>query len=110
MTKTGISFKWSAGSKDERAELKMQWRLFHRIRMASQRFRYLGEIWRIVRIKTAIPRSLLDGGVGGQQHRDRIANRIVIAYPRKRCAGIADGKDIELSGAEIGDQGIDHRR
>src|SRR5258706_4051243 len=30
---------------------------------ASQRLRDLGEIWRIVRIETAIPRSLLDGGV-----------------------------------------------
>ena len=41
---------------------------------ASQRFSYFGEIWRIVWIKTAIPRSLLYGNIGWQQHRDRIAN------------------------------------
>src|SRR3979411_1097355 len=77
---------------------------------ASQRFCYFGEIWRIVWIKTAIPRSLLYGGIGWQQHRNRIANWIIISYPRKRSAWIAYGKDIQLSDTKIGDQSIDHRR
>src|SRR6202048_4703867 len=77
---------------------------------ASQRFCYFGEIWRIVWIETAIPRSLLNGNIGRQQHRNRIANWIIISYPRKCSAWIAYGKDIQLSDTEIGDQSIDHRR
>src|SRR5437667_9954286 len=77
---------------------------------ASQRFCYFGKIWRIVWIKTAIPRSLLYGSIGWQQHRNRIANWIVISYPRKRSTWIAHRKDIQLSDTKIGDQGIDHRR
>src|SRR5467141_493717 len=79
-------------------------------RGASQRFCYFGEIWRIVWIKTAIPRSLLYGSIGWQQHRNRIANWIIISYPRKRSAWIAYGKDIQLSDTKIGDQSIYHRR
>ena len=77
---------------------------------ASQRFCYFGKIWRIVWIKTAIPRSLLYGSIGWQQHRNRIANWIIVSYPWKRSAWIANGKDIQLPDPKIGDQGIDHGR
>src|ERR1700704_2302844 len=76
-------------------------------RPGSQRFGYFGEVRRIVWIKTAIPRSLFYGRIGRQQHRHRIADWIIISYPRKRSASIAHGKDIQLSLPEIGDQGID---
>jgi hypothetical protein len=88
------------------AELKtMNWDGLRR----SQRFCYFGEVWRIVWIKTAIPRSLLYRSIGWQQHRDRIANWIIISYPRKCSAWIAYGKDIQPADPKIGDQSIDHR-
>jgi len=77
---------------------------------ASEGFCYFGEIGRIVWIKPAIPRSLLHGSIGWQQHRNRIANWIIISYPRKCSAWIAYRKDIQPSDPKIGDQSIDHRR
>src|ERR1700704_1399920 len=79
-------------------------------RPGSQRFGYFGEVRRIVWIKTAIPRSPFYGRIGRQQHRNRIADWIIISYPRKRPASIAHGKDIQLSLPEIGAQGVDHLR
>src|SRR5882757_5197649 len=79
-------------------------------RPGSQRFGYFGEVRRIVWIKTAIPRSLFYGRIGRQQHRNRIADWIIISYPWKRSASIAHGKDIQLSLPQLGNQGIDHLR
>src|SRR5690606_1601250 len=76
----------------------------------SKRARHLGEVLRPVGIQAAAAGGGLDGRVGWNQHRDRIADRMIVADPRQRALW-ASGEEHRLVGvAEIARQLVDRGR
>src|SRR6476659_10242605 len=80
---------------------------------ALKRPRHLAEEGRVVRIEPGGPGRLLDRPVGGHEHADRIADRMVVSDPgqaRSRSSGAEDGlarvQEIRRQGVDGGGGGV----